>query len=80
MTESVSKHQYNIGDSVLVKMGNGMQVPGVIEDTRGDQFQVKLAEPWADESGRSSDDMWVTPDRLDPSIEEETGGQQALPG
>jgi hypothetical protein len=73
-------HQYNIGDTVLVHIREGVHIPGVIEDAREGQFQVKLAQPWSDETGRSSDDMWASPDQLEAFIERESGGQQALPG
>lgn len=80
MADSGYKHQFNIGDAVLVRMGQGVAIPGVIEDKKNDKFQVKLAEPWSDETGRSSDNLWTEPDKLEAFIEEETGGKQALPG
>lgn len=79
MTEEASQHTYHIGDSVLVDV-QGSQIPGVIEDERNGEFQVKLAQPWVDESGRQAQDAWVSPDRLSAYIEEETGGTEALPG
>lgn len=78
MTDSNAKHQYNIGDAVLVNFG-GAQIPGVIEDEPGDQFVVRLAQPWADETGNKSDTATVGADRLSAYVNEETGSQQALP-
>lgn len=71
-------HEYQIGDSVLVNL-NGAQIPGVIEDEKNNQWMVRIAQPWTDESGRQSDEVWVTQERLTPS-REETGGTAALPG
>jgi hypothetical protein len=77
-TMTSSQHQYNIGDAVLVNF-DGAQVPGVIQDEGEGRFQIRLAEPWANETGQKSDTIWCTPDRLEAYIEEETGGEQALP-
>lgn len=79
MTNGGTGHKYEIGDAVLVHMAPGVDIPGVIEDHRGSEFQVKLAQPWTDESGNQNVDMWTGPDKLEAYIEEETGGQQALP-
>lgn len=73
-----TQHQFQIGEAVLARLG-GTPIPGVIEATEGERYLVRLAEPWADESGQTSDEAWVTADKLDPSIEQETGGTQALP-
>lgn len=78
MTNASGNHQYNIGDAVLVSFG-AAQVPGVIQDEQNGQFVVRLAQPWADETGNKSDTATVAPDRLSAYINEETGSQQALP-
>lgn len=78
MTESTYRHNWQIGDAVLADF-NGAQVPGVIEDTRSGQALVRLADPWIDESGRRNDTMWLPNDRLSTFVNEETGGEQALP-
>lgn len=78
MTDSSEKHQYNIGDAVLVNF-DGAQIPGVIEDEPGGKYVIRLAQPWADETGNTSDTATVGADRLSAYINEETGGQQALP-
>ncbi|HZU12058.1 MAG TPA: hypothetical protein VFB58_04395 [Chloroflexota bacterium] len=80
MADSSTTHQYNIGDAVLVHVSPGVVIPGVIQDEQNGQFTVRLAQPWADETGNKSDTTTVSPDKLDPSIEEETGGETALPG
>jgi len=41
---------------------------------------VRLSEPWVDETGRSSDTVALSPDRLEPILDQETGGENALPG
>jgi hypothetical protein len=81
MAEAEYPHTYNVGDAVLARVG-GAQIPGVIEDKQDNRLLVRLAEPWVDETGRQSDEAWLTPDQLDPSIEGETdtGGTAALPG
>lgn len=78
MTNNQANREYQIGTAVLVNF-NGAEVPGVIQDTREGKFNVRLAEPWADESGNKNDQVWVGPERLSPAINEETGSQQALP-
>jgi hypothetical protein len=78
MADSSYKHEYQIGDAVLAKLG-GAQIPGVIQDEKDGKFQVRLAEPWSDETGRRSDLAWLTADQLEAYLEEETGGKQALP-
>ena len=78
MTETRYEHVYQVGDSVLVDMGTA-RVPGVITDKQGDRLVVSLAEPWADETGNKADGVTVEANRLEPYIEEETGGTQALP-
>ncbi|HEX6507815.1 MAG TPA: hypothetical protein VF221_09310 [Chloroflexota bacterium] len=72
------RHDYRIGEAVLVHT-SGVLIPGVIEDKNEGRLLVKMSEPWIDETGKQSDEGWFTPDQLDPSIEEETGGTQALP-
>lgn len=79
MTENRTQHQYQVGDAVLVDF-NAAMIPGVIQDQKDGNFQVRLAKPWADAEGDTSDTAWVGPDKLSPSLEEETGGEQALPG
>lgn len=78
MTDSSGKHQYNIGDAVLVNF-DGAQIPGVIEDEPGGKFVVRLAQPWADETGNKSDTATVDASRLSAYVNEETGSEQALP-
>jgi hypothetical protein len=79
MSNGGTGHNYQIGDAVLVHIAPGVDIPGVIEDQRSGEFQVRLAQPWTDEAGNQNVDMWAGPDKLDPHIEEETGGHQALP-
>lgn len=79
MTDSTERHQYQIGDAVLADC-RGVRVPGVIEDEEGGQFRVRLSEPWVDETGQSSDSVLLPASSLDPSLEQETGGTELLPG
>lgn len=79
MASGETQHVYQVGDAVLVHVAPGVHVPGVIEDQRDNQFQVRLAQPWTDESGATSGELWTSTDKLEAYIEEETGGQQALP-
>lgn len=72
------QHDYQIGDAVLVDMGTA-QVPGVIIDTQEDAVTVRLSEPWSDETGQASDTVSVDTSKLTTYIQQETGGQQALP-
>jgi len=78
MTNTEYSHNYTVGEAVLARL-DGAQVPGVIEATRDDKLLVRLSEPWVNELGQQSDEVWLTPDQLDPSLDEETGGTQALP-
>lgn len=78
MAHAEYKHDYRIGEAVLADI-NGARIPGVIEDKCDGQLLVRLAEPWVNESGQKSDEAWLTPDKLDPSLDEETGGTEALP-
>lgn len=79
MTDSGTQHTYQVGDAVLVHISPGVDIPGVIEDQKQGQFQVRLAQPWTDETGAKSGDLWCSPDKLEAYVEEETGGHQALP-
>lgn len=79
MSDGGTQHNYQIGDAVLVHIAPGVDIPGVIEDQREGEFQVRLAQAWTDDSGNQNADMWVDPSKLEAYIEEETGGQQALP-
>jgi hypothetical protein len=79
MSEGAPQHTYQIGDTVLVHVAPGVDVPGVIEDERNGQFQVRLAQAWTDESGAQTGDLWADPDKLEAFAQEETGGQQSLP-
>lgn len=79
MSDSGSEHRYQVGDAVLVHMSPGVDIPGVIEDQREGQFQVRLAQPWTDETGAQTGDLWTGTDKLEAYVSEETGGQQALP-
>jgi hypothetical protein len=79
MTQADYQHDYSIGDAVLAHIDD-VEIPGVVEDKQDGKLLVRLAEPWVDETGRRSDEAWLTPDQLDASIAEETGGTEALPG
>lgn len=79
MSDSGTEHRYQVGDTVLVHMAPGVDIPGVIEDHREGQFQVRLAQPWTDETGAQTGDLWTGTDKLEAYVSEETGGQQALP-
>jgi hypothetical protein len=79
MTNTEYQHEFRIGDAVLADV-DGAQIPGVIEDRQGDKLLVRLSEAWVDGTGKKSDEAWLTADKLDPSLEEETGGTEALPG
>ena len=81
MTNSSYQHGYQIGDTVLAAVGNaGARIPGVIEAYEDGKYQISLSQPWVDDQSQEVQDVWLTPDQLDPSPEEETGGTQALPG
>ena len=81
MTDSNAVHQYQVGDSVLVTVGDeGVQVPGVIEAYEDGKFQVSLSQPWVDNQSQDVQDMWASPDQLYPFIDEATGGVGSLPG
>ena len=79
MANTEYKHHYTVGEAVLAHL-NGVLIPGVIEATQEERLLVRLSEPWINESGQRSDEAWLTPDLVDPSIEVETGGTEALPG
>jgi hypothetical protein len=78
MANTEYKHHYTVGEAVLAHL-NGVLIPGVIEATQEERLLVRLSEPWINESGQRSDEAWLTPDLVDPSIEVETGGTEALP-
>jgi hypothetical protein len=81
MTDSTYRHTFQIGDAVLATVGNeGAQIPGVIEAYEDGKYQVSLSQPWVDDQSQEVQDVWLSPDQLDPSVGEETGGTQALPG
>lgn len=79
MTQAEYRHEFQVGEAVLAHI-NGVPIPGVVEARQGDRLLVRLSEPWVDETGQSSTEVLLTPDELDPSLDEETGGTQALPG
>jgi hypothetical protein len=79
MSQAEYRHEFQIGEAVLADI-NGARIPGVVEARDGDRLLVRLAEPWTDATGRTSDEAWLTSDKLDPSLDEETGGTEALPG
>jgi hypothetical protein len=79
MTNTEYRHDYRIGEAVLANL-NGVLIPGVIEDKQDGKLLIRLSDPWVNETGQPSDEVWLTPDRPDPSIDEETGGNEALPG
>lgn len=72
-----AKHDYQIGDSILADFG-GAQIPGVIESIEDERLYVRLAQPWADETGKESDTAWLTPDQVAPSMGD--SGTVQLPG
>ena len=78
MANTEYKHNYTVGEAVLAHL-NGVLIPGVVEATQDSKLLVRLSSPWVDDTGQQSDEAWMTPDQLDPSIDEETGGKQALP-
>jgi hypothetical protein len=78
MTNTEYRHNYTVGEAVLARL-NGVLIPGVIEATQDDKLLVRLSQPWVNAAGQQSDEAWLPPDQLDPSIDEETGGKQALP-
>ena len=73
-------HEYQIGDSVLATVGHeGARIPGVIEAEENGRFQVSLAQPWVDDKSQEVQDVWLSPDQLEPDV----GGDNsatALPG
>jgi hypothetical protein len=79
MAQTSPQHSYQIGDAVLAIL-DGVRIPGVIQDQQEGKLLVQLSQPWVDATGQSSDSVWLTPDRLEAYIEEETGGSDALPG
>jgi hypothetical protein len=79
MASGGTQHTFQVGDAVLVHTAPGVDIPGVIEDQKDGRFQVKLAQPWTDETGSQNADLWCSPDKLEAYVEEETGGTQALP-
>jgi len=79
VTQADYRHEFQIGEAVLADI-NGARIPGVVEARQGDRLLVRLSEPWVDQTGQSSTEALLTPDELDPSLDEETGGTEALPG
>ncbi|MGI8968725.1 MAG: hypothetical protein ACR2GA_06450 [Chloroflexota bacterium] len=79
MTEQAPAHQYQIGDTVLAVL-DGARIPGVIENIEGERLMLQLAQPWMDEAGHPTDTVAVTAAQVESYVNEETGGQQALPG
>jgi hypothetical protein len=72
-------HQYHIGDSVLATVGReGARIPGVIAAEEDGRFQVSLAQPWVDDQSQEVQDVWLSPDQLEPELGEDSPG--ALPG
>lgn len=69
---------FQIGSAVLADLG-GAQIPGVIVANDGDRYLVQLSQPWTDETGQQSNTFALAADRLSLAIDQETGGQQALP-
>jgi hypothetical protein len=78
MANTEYKHHYIVGEAVLAHV-SGVLIPGVIEATQEERLLVRLSEPWMNETGQRSDEAWLTPDQVDPSIDEETGGTEVLP-
>lgn len=78
MTDAKYSHDYQVGEAVLARV-DGALIPGIIEDRQEGKLLVRLSKPWTDAAGQRSDEAWFTPDQLDPSLDEETGGTQALP-
>jgi hypothetical protein len=78
MANAQSQHDFQIGDAVLADF-NGALIPGVVEAKQEDTILVRLSEPWMNEAGQQSDEAWLTPDKLNPAIAEETGEQERFP-
>lgn len=78
MTSGQDGSNFTIGDAVLATI-NGAQFPGVVEDTEEDRVLVRVAQPMRLESGDVTDSVWLSPNQLDRSLNEESSGQQALP-
>lgn len=79
MTEAEYEHEFRVGEAVLADI-NGARIPGVVEAKQGNRLLVRLSKPWVDQTGKKSDEALLTPDELDPSLDAETGGTEALPG
>ncbi len=47
-----------IGDPVLARH-DGNLIPGVVAEVKGDAFLVKLADPYLEQSGESTDEVWA---------------------
>jgi hypothetical protein len=62
-------HEYRVGDTVLVQM-NDAPIPGVIDTINGEQLQVRLAEPWVQETGEPRTIVVVSRAEVSPSIDE----------
>lgn len=69
------EHDYRVGDSVLVTMGDA-PVPGVVVGMEEKQVQVRLAQPWSDNSGQTRNEVTVERDALAPVL----GDNAALTG
>lgn len=62
-----TEHDYRLGDSVLVAMGDA-PVPGVVVGMDAEQLQVRLAQPWSDESGAADNVTSVARDAVRPVL------------
>jgi len=78
MTNSNPKHTYQVGDAVLANL-NDARIPGVVEEEHDGKYLVRLADPWTNDAGLKSDTQWLSPELLEPNVNVETGGEQALP-
>lgn len=70
-------HEYHVGDSVLADFG-GVPVPGIIEGKEEARFLVHLAQPWTDDTGQTSETVWVSADQLTVNVGEPS--DHILPG
>lgn len=49
-----------IGDPVLAKH-DGNLIPGVVAEVKEEMFLVKLAEPYVEQNGETTDEVWANP-------------------
>ena len=66
-----------VGDSVLAP-DHGNLVPGVVTELSESQALVRLAEPYAEQSGRPDSDVWCELDQVIKVLDDATA-QPELP-